>query len=107
MRIPEITSREQSMFPPWTSSTDEDAGPAKRRWTQLRRQLRPKSARRTKHRPQPSSTDHASRKGARWHPGLLLDFKELKRLLRPFVEYLNHNMINELEPFTVLNPSAG
>ncbi|WP_263368072.1 6-carboxytetrahydropterin synthase QueD [Edaphobacter bradus] len=38
--------------------------------------------------------------------GLLLDFKELKRLLRPIVEYLDHNMINELEPFTVLNPSA-
>jgi 6-pyruvoyltetrahydropterin/6-carboxytetrahydropterin synthase len=38
--------------------------------------------------------------------GLLLDFKELKQLLRPIVEYLDHNMINDLEPFTVLNPSA-
>lgn len=38
--------------------------------------------------------------------GLLLDFKELKQLLRPIVEYLDHQMINELEPFTSLNPSA-
>lgn len=38
--------------------------------------------------------------------GLLLDFKELKQLLRPIVEYLDHQMINDLEPFTSLNPSA-
>lgn len=38
--------------------------------------------------------------------GLLLDFKELKQLLRPIVEYLDHQMVNELEPFTSLNPSA-
>ena len=38
--------------------------------------------------------------------GLLLDFKELKQLLRPIVDYLDHKMINELEPFTSLNPSA-
>jgi 6-pyruvoyltetrahydropterin/6-carboxytetrahydropterin synthase len=38
--------------------------------------------------------------------GLLLDFKELKQLLRPIVEYLDHQMINDLEPFTTLNPSA-
>jgi 6-pyruvoyltetrahydropterin/6-carboxytetrahydropterin synthase len=38
--------------------------------------------------------------------GLLLDFKLLKTLLRPIVEYLDHRMINELEPFTTLNPSA-
>ena len=35
-----------------------------------------------------------------------MDFKELKQLLRPVVEYLDHQMINELEPFTALNPSA-
>ena len=40
------------------------------------------------------------------HSGLLLDFKELKGVLRPVVEYLDHKMINELEPFTVVNPSA-
>lgn len=38
--------------------------------------------------------------------GLLLDFKLLKQLLRPVVDYLDHQMINDLEPFTVLNPSA-
>jgi 6-pyruvoyltetrahydropterin/6-carboxytetrahydropterin synthase len=38
--------------------------------------------------------------------GLLLDFKLLKILLRPVVEYLDHQMINDLEPFTELNPSA-
>jgi 6-pyruvoyltetrahydropterin/6-carboxytetrahydropterin synthase len=38
--------------------------------------------------------------------GLLLDFKLLKQVLRPTVEYLDHRMINDLEPFTSLNPSA-
>ncbi|HXE08713.1 MAG TPA: 6-carboxytetrahydropterin synthase QueD [Acidobacteriaceae bacterium] len=38
--------------------------------------------------------------------GLLLDFKLLKGLLRPVVEYLDHRMINDLEPFTTVNPSA-
>jgi 6-pyruvoyltetrahydropterin/6-carboxytetrahydropterin synthase len=40
------------------------------------------------------------------HAGLLLDFKDLKEVLRPVVNYLDHQMMNELEPFTVLNPSA-
>jgi 6-pyruvoyltetrahydropterin/6-carboxytetrahydropterin synthase len=38
--------------------------------------------------------------------GLLLDFTELKRLLRQTSEYLDHQFINELKPFDVLNPSA-
>ena len=38
--------------------------------------------------------------------GLLLDFKLLKQVLKPTVEYLDHRMINELEPFTKVNPSA-
>lgn len=38
--------------------------------------------------------------------GLLLDFKLLKQVLRPTVQYLDHNMINDLEPFTTVNPSA-
>ena len=38
--------------------------------------------------------------------GLLLDFKLLKGVLKPTVEYLDHRMINELEPFTTVNPSA-
>ena len=40
------------------------------------------------------------------HAGLLLDFKDLKDVLRPVVNYLDHQMINELDPFTVVNPSA-
>ena len=38
--------------------------------------------------------------------GLLLDFKLLKRILHPTIQYLDHNMINDLEPFTSVNPSA-
>ena len=38
--------------------------------------------------------------------GLLLDFKVLKDILKPVVGYLDHQMINDLEPFTTLNPSA-
>lgn len=38
--------------------------------------------------------------------GLLLDFKLLKNLLRPIVDRLDHQMINDLDPFTELNPSA-
>jgi 6-pyruvoyltetrahydropterin/6-carboxytetrahydropterin synthase len=38
--------------------------------------------------------------------GLLLDFKLLKTLLRPVVDRLDHQMINDLDPFTKLNPSA-
>ena len=32
--------------------------------------------------------------------GLLLDFKLLKQVMRPVVDYLDHRMINDLEPFT-------
>ena len=38
--------------------------------------------------------------------GLLLDFKLLKDILKPVVAYLDHQMINDLEPFITLNPSA-
>ena len=45
--------------------------------------------------------------GAELEPnGLLLDFKVLKDILKPVVNYLDHQMINDLEPFTTLNPSA-
>ena len=40
------------------------------------------------------------------HAGLLLDFKDLKQVMRPVVERLDHRMINDLEPFTEVNPSA-
>ena len=38
--------------------------------------------------------------------GLLLDFRELKEAMRPVIDRLDHQMINDLEPFKVLNPSA-
>src|SRR5919108_1722865 len=38
--------------------------------------------------------------------GLLLDFKDLKEAIKPTVDRLDHQMINELQPFTELNPSA-
>jgi 6-pyruvoyltetrahydropterin/6-carboxytetrahydropterin synthase len=38
--------------------------------------------------------------------GLLLDFKLLKSVLQPTIKYLDHFMINDLEPFTSVNPSA-
>ena len=38
--------------------------------------------------------------------GLLLDFKDLKDVMRGTMDRLDHQMINDLEPFTVLNPSA-
>ena len=39
--------------------------------------------------------------------GMLLDFKLLKQVMRPTVEYLDHKMINDLEPFVAeINPSA-
>ena len=38
--------------------------------------------------------------------GLLLDFKDLKETVRAVIERLDHQMINELEPFNTLNPSA-
>lgn len=40
------------------------------------------------------------------HAGLLLDFKDLKSVMKHVVDYLDHRMINDLEPFTKLNPSA-
>ena len=38
--------------------------------------------------------------------GLLLDFKDLKAVVRAVIERLDHQMINELEPFNHVNPSA-
>lgn len=40
------------------------------------------------------------------HAGLLLDFKDLREVMRHVIERLDHQMINEIEPFTVINPSA-
>ena len=38
--------------------------------------------------------------------GLLVDFIELKRVMKDTIDYLDHRFINDLEPFTELNPSA-
>ena len=38
--------------------------------------------------------------------GLIVDFVELKKETRAIVDRLDHQYINDLEPFTVLNPSA-
>ena len=38
--------------------------------------------------------------------GLLVDFTEVKRAMREVIEYLDHRFINDLVPFTELNPSA-
>ena len=38
--------------------------------------------------------------------GLLLDFKDVKEAIKPTVDRFDHQMINELAPFTELNPSA-
>jgi 6-pyruvoyltetrahydropterin/6-carboxytetrahydropterin synthase len=40
------------------------------------------------------------------HAGLLLDFRDLKQVMRPVIDRLDHQMLNDLEPFTTLNPSA-
>jgi 6-pyruvoyltetrahydropterin/6-carboxytetrahydropterin synthase len=38
--------------------------------------------------------------------GLIVDFVDLKKQVRAIVDRLDHQFINDLEPFTVLNPSA-
>ena len=38
--------------------------------------------------------------------GLLLDFTQLKHAMRGLIAKLDHQFINDLEPFTTVNPSA-
>lgn len=38
--------------------------------------------------------------------GLLCDFTEVKRALREIIGRLDHQFINELQPFVTINPSA-
>jgi len=38
--------------------------------------------------------------------GLLIDFKDLREVMKQVIDRLDHRMINDLEPFTVVNPSA-
>jgi 6-pyruvoyltetrahydropterin/6-carboxytetrahydropterin synthase len=44
--------------------------------------------------------------GALDDSGLLLDFKLLKQVLHPVISRIDHQMLNDIEPFTTLNPSA-
>lgn len=38
--------------------------------------------------------------------GLLVDFSEVKRILRGIIERLDHTFLNDVPPFDELNPSA-
>jgi len=38
--------------------------------------------------------------------GLLVDFTHLKEVMRTIIKRLDHQFINDLEPFTTVNPSA-
>jgi len=38
--------------------------------------------------------------------GLLIDFKLLKQVLKPTIDRIDHQMLNDIEPFIELNPSA-
>ncbi|MBI3209711.1 MAG: 6-carboxytetrahydropterin synthase QueD [Candidatus Solibacter usitatus] len=38
--------------------------------------------------------------------GMLVDFVEMKKVLRAAIAYLDHRFINDLPPFDELNPSA-
>ncbi len=38
--------------------------------------------------------------------GLLLDFKDLRQVMKHVIDRLDHQMINDIEPFIELNPSA-
>lgn len=38
--------------------------------------------------------------------GLLIDFTQLKQVMREVIKRLDHQFINDLDPFTKLNPSA-
>jgi 6-pyruvoyltetrahydropterin/6-carboxytetrahydropterin synthase len=38
--------------------------------------------------------------------GMLMDFKDVKKLLKEMVDELDHKMLNDLEPFKKVNPSS-
>jgi 6-pyruvoyltetrahydropterin/6-carboxytetrahydropterin synthase len=40
------------------------------------------------------------------HIGLLVDFADLKRVLRAVIAGIDHQFLNDLEPFRTVNPSA-
>jgi 6-pyruvoyltetrahydropterin/6-carboxytetrahydropterin synthase len=38
--------------------------------------------------------------------GLLLDFRDVKTVMNEIIDHLDHQMLNDIEPFDTLNPSA-
>jgi 6-pyruvoyltetrahydropterin/6-carboxytetrahydropterin synthase len=38
--------------------------------------------------------------------GLLVDFADVKKVLRTAIAYMDHQFINDLPPFDIINPSA-
>lgn len=40
------------------------------------------------------------------HIGLLVDFTQLKAVIRAVVKRIDHQFLNDLDPFTTVNPSA-
>ena len=38
--------------------------------------------------------------------GLLIDFNDLKDILKKITGYLDHKNLNDIEPFTAINPSS-
>jgi 6-pyruvoyltetrahydropterin/6-carboxytetrahydropterin synthase len=40
------------------------------------------------------------------HIGLLYDFRDLKVVMNEIIDRIDHQMLNEIEPFDQLNPSA-
>ena len=38
--------------------------------------------------------------------GLLIDFNDLKGILKSITGYLDHKNLNDIEPFTAINPSS-
>jgi 6-pyruvoyltetrahydropterin/6-carboxytetrahydropterin synthase len=40
------------------------------------------------------------------HIGLLYDFKDLKGVMNEVIDYLDHQFLNDIEPFRNMNPSA-
>jgi len=40
------------------------------------------------------------------HLGLVIDFKEMRRILHTAIDEMDHTLLNDLEPFKERNPSA-
>jgi len=38
--------------------------------------------------------------------GMVMDFKDLKGVIKPLIEKLDHHYLNEIPPFTELNPTT-